>query len=409
LRVSSVEEAEQLALAIARQVGEALVTEGVKQVAGKASYEGCSVACSCGRKAKFKEYRPRWVVTLCGSVQVARAYYYCRHCHSGQSPWDRRQGLSAQYWTAGVKQLVSSFVGRLSYAETVELLELSTGLRLVESVAEKIADEVGPRLRGLWEQQRQAVLEEGVWPLATPAPTRLYVGLDGTRTHIDGSWHEVKVGVIYEAETNADGLDEAVRCEYVAAQEAAQEFGERVYCAAAMRGVQQADEVVVIGDGADWIWNLAAHHYPGATEIVDFWHACEHIWELRRVLYPAESAAGDRWAREHCERLRTQGPAGLLRTLDRARPPTAEAAAKVATEQGYFRRHRQRMAYPQFRARGLMIGSGPVEAACKVVVGQRLKRAGMRWCHRGADAVLAIRCTLLNGHTHYLQEASKAA
>ena len=409
LKVSSVEEAEQLAVAISRQVGEAVMAEGVKQVSGKASYEGCSVSCGCGKRAKFKGYRSRWVVTLCGSVQVERAYYYCGHCHRGQSPWDQRQGLSRQACTFGVKLLVSSFVGRLSYGESVELLELSTGLRLVESVAEQIVDGVGQRLRELWARDRQGVLEEGVWPLVPRAPARLYVGLDGTHAHIDGSWHEVKTGVIYEAEADAEGLDEAVGCEYVAAQESASEFGERVYCAAALRGVEQAQEVVVIGDGADWIWKVAAHHYPGATQIVDYWHACEHIWDLRRALYPAESKAGDRWAREHCERLRTQGPEPLLRALDRAKPDHEEAAAVVATEQGYFRKHRRRMAYPSFRARGLMIGSGPVEAACKVVVGQRLKRAGMRWSRKGADAVLAIRCALLNQQSRYLQEASKVA
>lgn len=409
LHVSTVEEAEEMAQSISRQMGEAIVQEGVRQASGKSSYEGSSIRCSCGRKAGFKGYRRRWVVTLCGGVEVERAYYYCRHCHEGHFPWDRRQGLSQQYWTPGVKLLVASFAGRLSYAETVELLALSSGLELVASVAEQIVRGVGGRLRESMAAQRVEVMNGSVWPLVREAPDRLYVGLDGVHAHIDGSWHEVKAGVIYEAQVGDDGVDEAVKSEYVAAQESAQEFGERVYCAAAMRGVEQAREVVVIGDGADWIWNLAALHYPGATEIVDYWHACEHIWVLRRALYAGESKAGDRWAHDHCKRLKETGPERLLRALDRVKPTTQEAADVVATERGYFRKHRHRMAYAEYRRRGLMIGSGPVEAACKVVVGQRLKRAGMRWCREGADAVLAVRCVLLNQQCDTLREAARAA
>jgi len=408
-QVSSVEEAEQLAQAISRQVGEALVAEGVKQVAGKASYEGCSVACQCGRRAKFKGYRARWVMTLCGGVHTERAYYYCGHCRQGQSPWDRRQGLSQQSWTPGVKALVSNFAGRLSYSETVELLALSTGLKLVESCAEQIVAQVGGRLRELSAAEQAGVLAGDVWPLTPTAPERLYIGMDGTHAHIDGQWHEVKTGVIYDASPGAEGVDEAVASQYVAAQEPAEQFGERVYCAAALRGVEQAQEKVVIGDGAEWIWNLAAHHFPGATEIVDYWHACEHIWDLRRVLYAPDNPVGERWAKDHCRRLREEGPGPLLRALSRVTPQSAEARQMVETERGYFTKHQHRMDYPALRAQGLMIGSGPVEAGCKVVVGQRLKRAGMRWCKTGADAVLAIRCALLNHQQPRLQEAAKAA
>ena len=205
------------------------------------------------------------------------------------------------------------------------------------------------------------------------------------------------------------GIDEAKNCHYLAAQEPAELFGERAYAAAARRGVEQATETVVIGDGAEWIWNLAAHHYPQATEIVDYWHACEHIWELRKVLYAADSEAGDRWAHEHCRRLKEAGPAHLRRALARCQPPSAEAQKVVRTERGYFDRHRRRMQYPQFRVRGMMIGSGPVEAACKVVVGHRLKRAGMRWSQAGAAAIPAVRCAVLNHHPEQLDQAARLA
>jgi hypothetical protein len=408
LRVGSVAEAEALAVTLARQVAAVIVSEGVRQAGGRASYEGCSVACECGQRAKFKGYRGRWLVTLAGTTRVARAYYYCRHCHTGQAPWDRRQGLSAAQWTAGVKGLVAHFAGRLPYAASVELLELSTGLKVEAFSAEQIMRHVGEELRA-GAAREQAVVLAGAAAPAAPPVGRLYIGLDGTHGHIDGDWHEVKVGAIFTGRPDADGVDQATDCQYLAAQETAEAFGERAYAAAVGRGVEQVAEAVVTGDGADWIWNQAALHFPRATQVVDYWHASEHLWQLRRVLYPAASPAGDRWVHEHCRRLYRHGPNGLLRALARIKPATPEQAEAVRREQGYFSRHRHRMDYPGFRARGLMVGSGPVEAACKLVVGQRLKGAGMRWCQAGADAVLAVRCVLLNKQLDHLTQAANAA
>jgi hypothetical protein len=409
LRVESVEQAEQEAVALMRQMGELIVSEGLRQIDGQATYEGCSVACECGQRAKFKGYRQRWLTTLAGPVRVARAYYYCRHCHEGQSPWDRRQGLSQRQWTAGVKSLLASFAGRLTYADTVELLELSTGLRVEEFSAEQIVASVGQQLRSLSAKQQAAILAGEAVALPAAPPKRLYVAMDGTHAHIDGTWHEVKTAAIYEGVTGTEGLDTATATQYLAAQETAEAFAQRVYCAAVARAWEQAGETVVIGDGADWIWNQAAHHFPNATEIVDYWHACEHIWDLRRVLYETESKTGDRWAREHCKKLLVQGPGSLRRALERLKPTSPQAQEAVRLESGYFAKHQHRMCYPKYRARGLMIGSGPVEAACKRVVADRLKRAGMRWSAPGADAVLAVRCALLNKQTDLLTQAAKAA
>ena len=157
------------------------------------------------------------------------------------------------------------------------------------------------------------------------------------------------------------------------------------------------------------IWNAASHHYPRATQIVDYWHACEHIHALGRAYYGEGSPQGQRFARAHCRALKDKGPGKLLGALARLRPKTDEQEQAVGRERGYFQRHRQRMQYHHFRAAGLMIGSGPVEAACKVVVGQRLKGAGMRWSTAGADAVLAARAALLSGDAHLIAKAARAA
>lgn len=178
-------------------------------------------------------------------------------------------------------------------------MEQVTGVRLEESSAERILDDVGSRLRA----EEAALIEsydcQEITPLVAHVPERLYISMDGTSAHIDGSWHEVKTGVVYEAQPGAQGLDEARSLRYVAAQESAEQFGHRLYVAAAQAGVAQTREVVVIGDGAEWIWNQASHHHPEATQIVDCWHACQHIHALATSYYGEGSANGKRWAKDH--------------------------------------------------------------------------------------------------------------
>jgi hypothetical protein len=167
--------------------------------------------------------------------------------------------------------------------------------------------------------------------------------------------------------------------------------------------------VVALGDGADWIWNQVNEHFGGCIEILDYYHACEHVWKLAHALYGEGSPQGERWARGHCRTLKEQGPTYLLRAMKRRVAKTATARETLRLERAYFTTHRRRMRYPAFRKEGLMIGSGPVEAACKVVVGQRLKGAGMRWTAAGADAMLAVRTALLNGETDRIACCARAA
>lgn len=402
------EELEAFAVEVSRRVGQAVVEQGLAAQSGKAGYEGSSRRCQCGKRAKFIGYRQRWVQTRFGAAKVERAYYHCRHCGASAVPWDVRQGLSSLVWSPHVKGLMAQVAGRLPYSEAVSVMAELTGVRIEESGAERIVAEVGGRLR---EQEAAWMAYDGgeVIPLVPQAPRRLYVSMDGTSAHIDGSWHEVKTGVVYEGVRDNEGLDTSAHARYVAAQEPAERFGQRLYVAAAQAGVEHAAHVVVIGDGAEWIWNLAKHHYPWATEIVDYWHATEHIHALAHALYGPESPQGERWAQDHCRWLKERGPATLLRALKRIKPKTAAQHETLEREWGYFSRNRHRMDYPGFRNQGLMIGSGPVEAGCKNVVGARLKRSGMRWSASGADAVLAIRSALLSGNPDRVQAMAKAA
>ena len=403
------EQAERMADVIAQTAGAAAAEAMLPRLAGRERGPGGPVTCSCGRKAKFVDYRSRGVGTLYGVVEVERAYYHCKRCRKGDLPWDAQQGLNERLWTPRVKGLVAQVGAQLSYQQSVDLLQATLGFKIEDSSADELMLEVGGRLRAQ-QNALMAEIERGeIVPFVARAPQRLYVSMDGTSAHTGGSWHEIKTGVVYEGRPDKDGKDLAHGARYVAAQEPAQSFGSRLYMAAAQAGVQVATETVVIGDGAEWIWNLADHHYLGATQIVDIWHACEHIHALARECYGEGDEMGKRWAQRHCRGLKEHGPQKLLRALKRMQPKDDGQREAIRREKGYFERNAARMAYPRFRRQGMMIGSGPVEAACKVVVGQRLKQAGMRWSEAGADAVLAARAAQLSGQPELIYQAARAA
>lgn len=401
LSADSLEEAEQMGVAVGRAVARTVTEQGIVSSVERFEQAADGVQCQCGLRARQVSRRRRTLMTLSGLVQVDRRYYHCAQCRTGLAPWDVAQGLSSKRQTPAVKLLACELAAHLSYADTVRILERTTGLALEESSVELLVEEVGLRVRAADELARQRAMTGEVEPKPGQAPNCLYVGVDGTHAHIDGAWREVKVGVFY------DDAGEFKR--YLATREPAEQFGERVYAAAAEAGVEAASEVVVIGDGAEWIWNLAATHFPGATEIVDYWHACEHIHEVANACWGEGTKAARRWAERHKGRLWEEGPGPLLRSLRGLRVETAEGLEVVRLARGYFGRHRHRMRYPEFRRRGLTVGSGHVEAACKVIVGQRLKCAGMRWTDAGADHILALRCLVKSGDHQRLHEHSRAA
>lgn len=406
---ADLEQTEAAADQVARACGAATVKALVSSTAGRKSHRGTRLACQCGGELLFEGYRGRGVGTLYGAVDVKRAYYRCRKCGYTRLPWDEEQGLDSRLWTPRVKALVTTLAAQMSYQEAVDLLWQTFGFDIEDSSADEIVREVGKRLRSYEAAKINGYASGAVTPLVSVAPDRLYVGMDGTSAHIDSKWHEVKTGVVYEAKPGSDGIDTVRDSKYVAAQETSEQFGHRLYALALEAGVESAREVVVIGDGAEWIWNLAAHHYPGATQIVDYWHACQHIHEFARTYYGENSSQGRHWTDKHCRDLKHKGPRKLLRALSCMRPQTLEQAAAIRLVRGYFEHHAQRMAYDRFRAAGLMIGSGPVEAACKVVVGQRLKRSGMRWSADGADAILAARAAVLSKRKDLIAKAARVA
>ena len=413
ISVSTIDDAEEAILEVSRRLSEAMMSAFGDQVEPRSTHQGTRIECSCGSQAEFHGYRERWIRTLCGDIKVKRAYYHCKCCHSGASPWDKLQGLDERIWSPGLKSLVGELCARLTYTEASQLLNRVSRLNVEESSQQDIVRDLGTRLRAEESKVIDGYFERDEDIVPETSAERLYVCMDAAKAHTDGAWHDIKTGVIFDGikpkACNTREIDEMTQAHYVAVQEGCEEFGKRLYARAALSGMAVATEVVTLGDGAEWIWNQVALHFPGSVEILDYYHACEHIWAFATARYGEGSAKRKRWAQTQCRKLKTSGPACLLRSLRRYKPKTSEQAETLRIELSYFEGHRRRMNYPKYRAKGMMIGSGPVESACKVVVGQRLKQSGMRWTQSGADNILALRTAVMSGQTHRIQRLARAA
>ena len=183
---------------------------------------------------------------------------------------------------------------------------------------------------------------------------------------------------------------------YVGAIETAAAFALRVKAEAVRRGLQQATQVAVLGDGAPWIWNLATAHFPNAVHIVDLYHAREHLAALGKLVYGPQTAAATDWIAARFDDLDEGAVDALVHALGQLPAHSDTVREQVGKDTDYFETNALRMCYRAFRAMGLFVGSGAIEAGCKTVVGQRLKHSGMRWTVAGANAVIALRCNLLS-------------
>jgi hypothetical protein len=361
--------------------------------AGKA---GPRRSCGCGGEAMCEGYRAKRVQTLVGWITIRRAYYACTACGQGHCPLDAVLGLARDSHSPGVRRLACRFGGRLPFAEAAaSLAEAAGAIRLSASTVRTITEAVGAQREAEVAAAIAAAWTVGLPPAPGAPPARLVVAMDGVRIlGTDGAGREVKVGVVVPVRTAASG-ERREAASYVAGLEPAAVFGQRLALEAHRRGLESAALIAVLGDGAEWIWHLAAEHFPTAVHIVDWFHASERIWALGRALYGEETPQTTGWVEAQLARL-AQGQAARLAT-EWAALPCQGAAAAVRDEQvTYFTNQASRMAYDQYRAAGWDIGSGMVESACKHLIAAREKGAGMRWSDRGAQTVAAVRVLLAN-------------
>ena len=368
------------------------------------------------------------MLTAVGPVELSRPYFLCPHCQKGQFPADQELDIVHTEFSPGVRRMQALVGQEGSFDHGREQLHRLAGLDVTAKSVERVAEAIGADIA--IQQQREidrAVQLELPMILGEPVPV-LYVQMDGTgvpvvkketvgrKGKLDGlpaHTREVKLGCVF-TQTNWDEEGFAIRdphsTTYTGAIENAGHFGKRLYVEAWKRGWSRAETKVVLGDGAEWIWNIAKEHFPGAIQIVDLFHARQHVCDLARKLYPNDQRQRNQWIGLHQKRWLDKGKISkLVESLRSIQTTDADLLEKLRTEAEYFATNAHRMNYPKFRKHHLFVGSGVIEAGCKTVVGHRLKQSGMFWTVNGANSILALRCNYLNGRFEDYWEGRRAA
>jgi hypothetical protein len=359
---------------------------------------------------RVDEARERHLQGLVGEYRLVRPYWHCAACHQGRVPLDEVLGIGPGALSPGLSRVACRLGIEEAFAPAADILYETLRVDVPDEAVRRITEGIGQ----VAEAEQQAAMadaraEEEPAP-AEVGPTQLLVAVDGVHVHTDGDWHEMKVGVVAPLgpETWTDP-DSGRVCQTPGAQsvcaglEPAPVFWWRVYCEARRRGLGAATValIVVMGDGADWIWHAAARFlhvgWAELVEIVDIYHAWEHLWTVANAVYGTGSEAAAAWVEPLKRRLLEDGVQPVLAALRELQPSRADVAEEVRKAMAYFTEHAARMDYPTFIARQLPIGSGVVESANKTLITAREKGAGMRWSGTGALLSASLRAVQRSG------------
>ena len=384
--------------------------------------------CPCGHHAQYQELRSKPVLTTLGPARITRPYYLCAKCHQGQFPADVDLDVKDTEVSPGVRRMLALVGQEAPFDHGRQQMKLLADLEVTTKAVERTAEAIGDNIAACEQKQIQRAMQLDL-PIVVGEPIPiLYVQMDGTgipvvnketldrKGKMDGQpahTREVKLGCVFTQTTfDEDGF--AIRdldsTTYTGAIETAEEFGKRIYLEAWNRGWSRAEQKIVMGDGAEWIWNLAEQHFPGCIQIVDLYHARQHLWDLARKLYPNDQSAQTSWIKLHQRRLLDKGKIEkLVVSLRSIQSTNVELTEKLRIEANYFESNAERMRYPKFRSQHLFVGTGVIEAGCRTVIGSRLKQSGMFWTVRGANAIIALRCCHLNDRFEDYWEARRAA
>lgn len=387
-----------------------------------------TIACACGHQARYQELRSKPVLTAVGQSEVSRPYYLCPHCHHGQFPADVELDIENTEISPGVRRMQAVVGQGAAFDHGRQQMKLLAGLEVTTKAVERTAEAIGDHIAAREQEDIQRAMQLDLPVIVGEPIPILYVQMDGTGIPVvkketigrqgkaeglPAHTREVKLGCVF-TQTTWDKEGYPIRdldsTTYTGAIETAEAFGKRIYLEAWNRGWGRAVKKVVMGDGAEWIWNIAEPYFPGAIQIVDLYHARQHLWELSRKLHPNDEVKQRAWIRFHQRRLLDKGKIEKLVTALRSiHSSNSEVADKIRIEADYFEKNAERMRYPKFRRLHLFVGSGVIEAGCKTVIASRLKQSGMFWTVRGANAIIALRCCHLNNRFEDYWEARRPA
>lgn len=437
-------------------LGQELLTELVR-LRGT-GYRGHSYVCACGARLVLKEVAPLQQRTWFGTITLERAVYAGAGCAVRahhvplDAAWDvlglappatglpspDGRALPAAAPGPGPARLapafaaaVAEFGAQLPYAVAAGLLERACGAvahlspttvgaysQAAGHTRAALEDRLRVRATPPSRAERRAVVDQPLPPPPSGAPDTLVISLDGALERTDDGWKEVKLGAVYDLVSRSQ-LGTMVRLPgattYTATLAGAQDFARQVVATAQRRGLGWARRVAVLGDGAKWIWKLADRRFPGAVQIVDWFHAHEHLWTLAQLLYGEgtaaawtwlETLAGELWVAQTAQDVAVVATAAEeawatpRKDLPDGTPRRTKARHQEVTKAvAYFTANASRLRYGAFRDASLPVGSGVVEGGCQSVLHARLKRPGACWSAAGAEAMVRARALLCSDPT----------
>jgi hypothetical protein len=381
------------------------------------------IACPCGGSLHYQRMREATVISVFGKVRYQRAYYAECACGHGKTPLDEQYGLVPGAVTAGLAALLALAGIEFSYDESpawlAHYLLFSVAQNTVRSETEQLGAFQAAEETTLIEQSQTESYQQARQREAGPMLPRLYGSLDAAKVRIEPrpkkgeakeaheDWRDMKVLCWYEVETVPPAQRTARHRKKVLREQPAlrakhmryfcdiceaETFGKLLWATGCQLNADLSPELVFLGDGAVWIWNLVRLYYPNALQIVDWFHAEEHLEGVAAAAFPTAEQRSD-WLEPVTQALWD----GQVEAVMRACQTLASTCLKAQQAVTYFSNNMDRMRYDRFRAAGYMIGSGTIESACKQLVTHRLDLPGAQWEVQGAVQTAKARAVWLSG------------
>jgi len=349
-----------------------------------------------------------------GRLDITRHLVYCRHCGEGYAPFDREIGVDEVHRiTGGLKETLCDFGQRMSsYEEASYMLEKYLRIKVSPTLIQQVCIEVGDIL---FEQERKEAenLYENQFEAISTIPEdkkkgRIYIEADGSMVLIrKEGYKEVKLGMVFKDNKILNRNKERhiiIEKDYVTCLGTAEEFKKMLWAAAIRNGFQDVKEVVILGDGSKWVWNIAKELFPEAAFILDYYHFEEHVYECANVIYPEDEINRKRWAEVILDGFMEGAIEETVAIISLGLYNDEAVRLKVKNLKVYIQNNKDKMDYKAYRDNGYFIGSGAVESAHKHVIQQRLKLAGMRWTKQGAQPMCTLRAASKSNRWNKVQE-----
>jgi hypothetical protein len=361
-------------------------------VAGRPACPGCRLP------MRHKGYREGTSVTTLGPVRFRQPRYRCAGCGAECYPHDERLRFLGHAVSWPLAQVVGRLAALLgSFEQARDALAEDYGVRLAKQTVAEVAEAAGGEaLRHEDERRHQVAGRQAPLPDSPLAPDTACVFADGTTVHTEGDWHEVRVATAAAVDAAGEPVARQSRARFLPVAD----FAWVLVLLARAVGYQNARRRAFVADGAHWLWKLAEDYFPSAVQILDWYHLAEHVHKAAGAVFGEGSAGARAWAEARKDELWQGRAADALGAVERESGRVRSPAKRSALRElrTYLENNRGRMDYPRYRALGLPVGSGQVEAQCKALVGARCKQAGMRnWTFAGAEAVLRLRAAVQDG------------